>query len=489
MLDGSFPIPQLGETGSLDDPAIAKMHYKVNCKWPSLSSTSLHCDNRKRLPLLFLLGEAERNLAQPVGDLSGRFYHYMGMYAPPIGGDAPGEWLNRWNPFGAGGGRLTYNVSYTTGPWSVEALYSQAQELGFATLAYCNVFEFGMNILGHASGAAVAPKPDDYRNATLYAQNHLAGSILQANWNNQDGSTAPNQGAWDGGVLMDPGREQYKNEMAQQEARRMMNIPSFQGIVVDRSDYARFYNLLHDDGVTLTPGANNQSWSMKRSYLEVIEKIRGVFGAEKVMLMNSLGYSSLSMMPSYDGTFSEGRAINAVGILGAGGMVNIMWTSNNLECCPNEPFADQYFQQRLYMGVYPMAPLPAADHCIGYNKTIVPWFVNYGPLYKALAGKTFNLAPHAVSVVAGAATSNAFLNNGSYIYPIAMATSKEVTLQLEAVDTAVVRFEFSLPGPTAGEWRPVAKATKNTKGWRVTVEFEGIKAHHAALVRSRTAAQ
>eukprot|EP01048_Picozoa_sp_COSAG05_P030314 COSAG05_NODE_10458_length_564_cov_1.245161_2_plen_58_part_01 len=49
-------------------------------------------------------------------------------------------------------------------------------------------------------------------------------------------------------------------------------------------------------------------------------------------------------------------AINAVGLLGAGGMVNIMWTANNLECCRTETDADLYFQQRLYMGVYPMAP-------------------------------------------------------------------------------------------------------------------------------------
>ena len=42
---GSFPIPQLGETGNLSAPAIAEMGYKVN--W----------------------------------DLSGRFYHFMGMYS------------------------------------------------------------------------------------------------------------------------------------------------------------------------------------------------------------------------------------------------------------------------------------------------------------------------------------------------------------------------------------------------------------------------
>jgi hypothetical protein len=123
---GSFPIPQLGAMNEslANYPDIPKMHYKVN--W----------------------------------DLSGRFYHYMGMYAPPVGvtagrvatavvdtassvasavasaaataasdGRTPSRWLNRWNPFGSRGGRLTYNVSYTNkdGPYSIDALYSQAQ--------------------------------------------------------------------------------------------------------------------------------------------------------------------------------------------------------------------------------------------------------------------------------------------------------------------------------------------------------------------------
>ena len=165
-----------------------------------------------------------------------------------------------------------------------------------------NVFEFGMNVRGHASGAAVAAEPDDYRNATLYAQNHLSGSVLRSNWNAQDQTVRPNQGAWDNGVLMDPGREQYHAEMVAQTRRRVANIPNFQGVVVDRSDYARFYNLEHDDGVTLTtaPGVT-QSWSMKRSYLEVIAGIRGALGTSKVMLMNSLGYSSISFMKDIDG--------------------------------------------------------------------------------------------------------------------------------------------------------------------------------------------
>ena len=49
-------------------------------------------------------------------------------------------------------------------------------------------------------------------------------------------------------------------------------------------------------------------------------------------------------------------------------MVNIMWTSNNLECCSDEPRSDIFFQRRLYLGVYPMAPLPGRSlHWVEYD--------------------------------------------------------------------------------------------------------------------------
>ena len=75
---GSFPIPMLGETGSLSDPAIAKMHC-----------TRQQCLLRTTMPPL-----ANRKFRRPDKvnwDLSGRFYHFMGMYAPPVGDGAPGE--------------------------------------------------------------------------------------------------------------------------------------------------------------------------------------------------------------------------------------------------------------------------------------------------------------------------------------------------------------------------------------------------------------
>ena len=413
--------------------------------------------------------------------------------APPIGDGAPMQWLNRWNPFGGGGGRLTYNVSYRTGPDSVDELYTRVQSLGYATLSYMNVFEFGMNIAKHASGEPVACMPDDYRNATLYAQNHLHDSILLDNWNAEDTAVRPNQGAWDNGVLMDPGRASYMAEMVTQQQRRVAMIPSFQGVVVDRSDYARYYNLQHDDGVTFTgaPGYS-QSWSMKRSYLEVIAGTRQALGTGKIMLMNSLGYSSLSFMPSFDGTFSEGKAVNAAGLLGAGGMVNIMWTTSAWECCRTAALADVYLQHRIYMGVFPMAPIPAADHSISYDPVSAGYYADYGPLFAALQGKRYSLAAHAVAVAGPKGTTavaNAFvLQNGTLIYPVVLANTPEVTLVLTSVPAVVAGFEVTHAGAQAGVWGPADGTSKAGAAgtWEVTVKFPAdARVNHAAIVRSR----
>ena len=169
-------------------------------------------------------------------------------------------------------------------------------------------------------------------------------------------------------------------------------------------------------------------------------------------------------------------------------MVNIMWTSDNHECCPNEAAADIYFQRRVYLGVYPMAPLPAADHCIGYNATIEPWYVNYGSLFAALQGKQFNTAPHAVSIVsptARGAVANAFVRGATLLYPVALVPTDTVTLEARAVPMDVSGFEAIYPGDNANAWKPVYAASKSGLGvWQITIHFADKRPLHAAVVRS-----
>jgi hypothetical protein len=58
---------------------------------------------------------------------------------------------------------------------------------------------------------------------------------------------------------------------------------------------------------------------------------------QTVMLQNALGFSQLSLMKDFDGTFSEGGVVNSVGLLGARSTA-ILWTYNAKACCRARPF-------------------------------------------------------------------------------------------------------------------------------------------------------
>ena len=52
---------------------------------------------------------------------------------------------------------------------------------------------------------------------------------------------------------MDPAEPVFQDLLVEQAARHM-DLPSFEGIAVDRLDYSEFYNLHADDGVSWVPG-------------------------------------------------------------------------------------------------------------------------------------------------------------------------------------------------------------------------------------------
>merc|ERR1712232_11437 len=169
-------------------------------------------------------------------------------------------------------------------------------------------------------------------------------------------------------------------------------------------------------------------------------------------------------------------------------MVNIMWTSSNMECCPDEDAADVYFQRRLYMGVYPMAPIPGENHCITWNTTVVPWFVNYGPLFSAMQGKRFNLQPHPVEVIAplnSGLAVNAFLQGDVHLYPVMLVPMPNVTLKLRGLPQDVVGFEATYPGDEMGTWAPIRNVSNLGAGcWEIPLRFADARRLHAAMVRS-----
>jgi hypothetical protein len=103
-------------------------------------------------------------------------------------------------------------------------------------------------------------------------------------------------------------------------------------------------------------------------------------------------------MEHFDGIFSEGSTVNSVGLLG-NQMTTVLWTYTAKECCNDAATADQYFQTRLSMGVYPMAPFPGNDHSIPRNVTAEQFYLRYGPAFRAMRTARWNLFPHAIELL------------------------------------------------------------------------------------------
>ena len=64
-----------------------------------------------------------------------------------------------------------------------------------------------------------------------------------------------------------------------------------------------------------------------------------------------------------------------------------------------EAVADRFFQRQLYMKVFPMSPLPQADHAISASDpVVVALYSRYGGLFSTLRGAKWLLKPHALNV-------------------------------------------------------------------------------------------
>ena len=172
----------------------------------------------------------------------------------------------------------------------------------------------------------------------------------------------------------DPADPKLKAHFLSQLERKYDQIKNFEGLVVDRSDWNSIYNHDYDDAVSFV---NNKTAHLAQySYADTIDAMRAIMdkrqgstkAGQTVMLQNANGFVQLSLLKSFDGTFSEGGIVNAVGILGARS-TSILWTYNSKECCGTPAVADEYFQRRLYMKVFPMAPFPQAGKKINFACT------------------------------------------------------------------------------------------------------------------------
>lgn len=338
---------------------------------------------------------------------------------------------------------------------------------------------------------------------------------------------------------MDPAEgSSYRAFMLEQLERHILYEDGFAGIIIDRSDWADFYNLDGDDGVSFVegaaalPGETGVASALRVSYLQTIAELRAAmvsaaararastgatpYGAG-LMLMNTLGNARMDSLRHYDGTFSEGNGVSGVGLLGLMSPA-ILWTYDTAECCSSAARADLFFQAQLYLGVQPMLPFPGNDHSLPWDPASIPYYLHYGPLLAALSTRVWALNSHIAAAVnasgIAAAKVNAFIalvdggGDQALLLPVVLGAVPNGTARINctAVDrawqsmhpalqarqraapspapagAAAVNYVIDALLPGAGVWTPLP--TQLSPSFLLDVPL----ANGAALVRIRSVA-
>jgi len=345
-------------------------------------------------------------------------FPYMGMFLPPV---AEGE---EWNRFaGGGGGRYGPEDEGRYGRTSfarMEAYNQRMHALGFHVLNYFNVTEFGGNIELPPAQREPDPSEPDWHDPNAFLQAHLAGAILR--------DPAPIW-TWGGAVIMDCGEPAYRAFLLEQARRHLDELPSTDGICIDRMDWLARYDRHADDGVSWIDGPQR---SLLRSWIELLDELGPMMhAAGKVVFVNDM-VRRLELMRQVDGIYDEHGMwafnLNTSAFLALRKPL-ICWTPEEATL-GDDP--DAYFQRHLYLGAFPTVPFPENDHTIRPSPTADAAYLAYGALFDALRGRRWVLLPDVVSVEGDVALANVFEVPGGFAVPVVLggdSQSARVTLR------------------------------------------------------------
>eukprot|EP01060_Flectonema_neradi_P007492 TRINITY_DN1522_c4_g1_i1.p1 TRINITY_DN1522_c4_g1~~TRINITY_DN1522_c4_g1_i1.p1 ORF type:complete len:679 (+),score=122.11 TRINITY_DN1522_c4_g1_i1:735-2771(+) len=360
-------------------------------------------------------------------DLGGRFFPYMGMYLPPV---APGEeWAND-----AEGSQKSINVTFEF----IDQQYLSQKGIGVNPFSYFNIFEYGLNVV-YDKSQTTPTGHGDWRNASDYLSGYLIDSMVTNfscyfHCDSAGHNTA--QYSWQNAVVVDPTMKSYNKFLMDQATRKLQNLNQFTGIVIDRSDWCQVYNN-DNPGISFVNGSTATNFA--ESWITVTGQLRDVFSNNKTILMNTVGFASLSLLQYTDGTFSEGYEVDAAGLLGINSPA-ILWTYGPDECCSSQQLADSFFQKLLYMRVFPMAPYPANDHSIRPGDVQNIYYLKYGQMFKILNGFNWELVD---VITADGLRVNTFCNQSHLVAFVAHANVTTATVRLPS---GVQNQQYLLPG-------------------------------------------
>jgi hypothetical protein len=347
-------------------------------------------------------------------------FPYMGMFLPPVKDD------ERWNRF-AGGGEGVFDENKDEGRYGQTSIrqmndYSVAMRAqGFHVLNYFNVTEFGTQI-SYPVPPSKENGPDFWKDSNRMLHGRLEDAVLK---------TPDPIWTWGKGVIMDCGDPTYRDFLIDQAKRHVEKLPASSGIAIDRMDWLTRYNPNADDGVTWIDGPCRL---LRRSWVALMEAMGPVFhDAGKVIFANDMD-RRLELMRHMDGVWDEHGYfpynLNTSSFLALRKPL-ICWTSDE------DPFganAEEYFQRHLYMGAFLMVPYPENDHSAMPSEKSERLYLDYGPLFNQLRGRTWVLRPGAITVKEGSAKANVFETPAHYVVFVGLAgEEKSARVELRGI--------------------------------------------------------
>lgn len=338
-------------------------------------------------------------------------FPYMGMFLPPV---SAGE---EWNRF-AGGGAGSYGPGDEgrygrTSFARMEAYNERMHALGFHVLNYFNATEFGGNIELPPPKRALADGEPEWHDPNAFLQAHLASAILR--------DPAPIW-TWGGAVVMDCGDPAYRAFLLEQARRHLAELPSSDGLCIDRMDWLARYDRHADDGLSWIDGPQR---SLLRSWIELLDELGPMMHeAGKLVFVNDM-VRRLELMRHVDGIYDEHGMwafdLNTSAFLALRKPL-ICWTPDE-STLGADP--DAYFQRLLYLGAFPTVPFPENDHTIRPSAAADALYLDYGPLFRALRGRRWVLLPEVVSVERGAALANVFEVPDGFVVTVGLGGESE----------------------------------------------------------------
>jgi hypothetical protein len=361
-------------------------------------------------------------------------FPYMGMFIPPVK-DADEKWKRSCaepRPEGK---------PDSTSCRQLNEYAKYMKKNGFSVLNYFNVTEYGKNVnpnIGELQAGKVND-PQLWKDPSTFMKVNFPNAWLRVTSCKKVEYSKPLtpikpitelpngiKGIMSncyGAAIVDPGDPDYQKFMLEQAVRHIKLVPETDGICIDRTDWLTFYNSQADDSVSWVDGLPARS--LYRSWTGLMSKLGPLMHhADKVLLSNMMPMR-LELGRELDGIYTEfgqnGNALNASALLCTRKPV-VAWTYNKTL---QEPDPDSFMQRHLYLGVFPTAPYPFNNHCIGPDPIADKLYTDYGPLLNAMRGKKWVLEPNCVETLTQDVKVNLFEVPDGYVLPVTFGGKME----------------------------------------------------------------